>query len=142
MCCRSAGPLRLTVAVFAAVGWQHVRATVSVFLESCLWTRTAAASARCLRSLLLLFVRSFRPAGANRSLGARKLDPRRFAVSECTRIRTYGCAYCSSHTAVMGSVWKGSGLTLEKNALAMAADPDPKVFSKKELAAIKIAKKV
>lgn len=68
--------------------------------------------------------------------------PRLFFLYPNTRIRTYGCAYCSSHTAVMGSVWKGSGLTLEKNSLAMAPVPDPKVFSKKELAAIKIAKKV
>lgn len=42
----------------------------------------------------------------------------------------------------MGSVWRGSGLTLEKNALAMEPEPDTKVFSKKELAAINIAKKV
>lgn len=42
----------------------------------------------------------------------------------------------------MGTVWKGSGLTLEKNALAMAPVPDPKVFTSKELAAIKIAKNV
>ena len=42
----------------------------------------------------------------------------------------------------MGTVWKGSGLTLEKNALAMVDQPDPKLFNKKELAAINIAKKV
>lgn len=57
-------------------------------------------------------------------------------------IRTYGCAYCSSHTAVMGSVWKGAGLSLEKNSLAMDPVPNPDVFSPKELAAINIAKKV
>lgn len=42
----------------------------------------------------------------------------------------------------MGSVWKGSGLTLEKNAMAMAPVPDRNIFNKKELAAINIAKKV
>lgn len=59
-----------------------------------------------------------------------------------TRRRTYGCAYCSSHTAVMGTVWKGSGLSLDKNAKAMDEEPSPDVFSPKELAAINIAKKV
>lgn len=59
-----------------------------------------------------------------------------------TCCRTYGCAYCASHTAVMGTVWKGSGLTLDKNAMAMDAEPSPDVFSPKELAAINIAKKV
>lgn len=42
----------------------------------------------------------------------------------------------------MGSVWKGSGLALDKNARAMDANPDPKIFDQKELAAINIAKKV
>lgn len=42
----------------------------------------------------------------------------------------------------MGTVWRGSGITLAKNALAMDASPDPDVFSDKELAAINIAKKV
>lgn len=56
--------------------------------------------------------------------------------------RTYGCAYCSSHTAVMGTVWGGSGLTLDKNAQAMDAEPNVEIFTSKELAAINIAKKV
>ncbi|CAN0439495.1 unnamed protein product, partial [Laminaria digitata] len=56
--------------------------------------------------------------------------------------RAYGCAYCSSHTAVMGTVWKGSCGTLAKNALAMDPEPNPEIFSAKELAAINIAKKV
>lgn len=42
----------------------------------------------------------------------------------------------------MGTVWKGSGLSLDKNALAMDASPNTEVFSNKELAAINIAKKV
>lgn len=56
--------------------------------------------------------------------------------------RSFGCPYCSSHTAVMGTVWKGSGLTLNKNACAMDEDPSAEVFSPAELAAINIAKKV
>eukprot|EP00904_Undaria_pinnatifida_P006693 jgi/Undpi1/3153/HiC_scaffold_15.g06527.m1 len=42
----------------------------------------------------------------------------------------------------MGTVWRGNGLTLAKNALAMDPEPNPEVFSAKELAAINIAKKV
>lgn len=42
----------------------------------------------------------------------------------------------------MGSVWKGSKLTLGKNIRAMDPEPSPEIFSSKELAAINIAKKV
>lgn len=42
----------------------------------------------------------------------------------------------------MGSIWRGSGVTLDKNAMALDPEPNPEIFSKKELAAINIAKKV
>ncbi|CAM9566090.1 unnamed protein product [Pylaiella littoralis] len=74
--------------------------------------------------------------------GVGTLTPDLRSIPAYVSSRTYGCAYCSSHTAVMGSVLRGSGLTLEKNAMAMAPVPDRKIFNKKELAAINIAKKV
>lgn len=42
----------------------------------------------------------------------------------------------------MGTVWRGAGITLEKNALAMDPNPSPDVFTPQELTAINIAKKV
>ncbi|CAM9096241.1 unnamed protein product [Ectocarpus sp. 6 AP-2014] len=74
--------------------------------------------------------------------GVGTLTPDLRSIPAYVSSRTYGCAYCASHTAVMGTVWKGSGLTLDKNAMAMDAEPSPDVFSRKELAAINIAKKV
>ncbi|CAM9632431.1 unnamed protein product, partial [Hapterophycus canaliculatus] len=73
--------------------------------------------------------------------GVGTLTPDLRSIPAYVSSRTYGCAYCSSHTAVMGTVWKGSGLSLDKNAMAMDANPSPNMFSNKELAAINIAKK-
>ena len=57
-------------------------------------------------------------------------------------IRAYGCGYCAAHCAALGTIWRGDSVYLAKNIKAMAPEPDPAVFSPKELAAINISKKL
>ncbi|CAN0161166.1 unnamed protein product [Scytosiphon promiscuus] len=56
--------------------------------------------------------------------------------------RAYGCGYCAAHCAVLGTIWRGDSVFLAKNIKAMAPQPDPDVFTPKELAAINISKKL
>ena len=87
-----------------------------------------------------IFLFSFHPKGV---LKLKRLSCRvYFPVLLEPRGRSYGCPYCASHTSVMGTVWRGAGLTLEKNSLAMDPDPSPEIFSPQELTAINISKKV
>ncbi|CAM9460800.1 unnamed protein product [Pylaiella littoralis] len=56
--------------------------------------------------------------------------------------RSYGCSYCAAHCAGLGTVWRGDGIYFPKNAQAMVPDPDRSTFTRKELAAINIGKKL
>lgn len=56
--------------------------------------------------------------------------------------RAYGCNYCSAQYATLGTLVRGSGVFLNKNASAMDARESDGIFSRRELEAINIAKKV
>ncbi|CBJ25934.1 probable fusion protein [Ectocarpus siliculosus] len=56
--------------------------------------------------------------------------------------REYGCGYCAAHCAALGTIWRGDSVFLAKNIKAMAPEPDPEVFTPKELSAINISKKL
>lgn len=52
--------------------------------------------------------------------------------------RSFGCAYCSAHTAVMGTVFRGPGGSLDRNKEALEAETCP-VFTGKDRAVARYA---